>query len=105
MRNPKACKECGKPLGWNRKGDFCAPACKSAYHNRRAKLGALALDVLLLHRKYPDRTANFPERLELLLAKIEADEKTAGRSSTSRTLRDVLYDAELPRTDVVVDFI
>ncbi len=94
----RPCLECSKPLNRHGKGDFCTPACKAKFHNRRTREGALIRDVLLLHRKLPDQTKDFPARLELLLKRIEATDKAVNRRRSTRALMDVQYDSDFPRT-------
>lgn len=98
--NAKTCYECNAPL--KRPGAFCTPAHKAAYHNRRAKRGALLLDVHDNLRKLATagkhtEAAQLDIRLGLLWRKWEAEDKAAARRSMSRSLTDVLYDDELPR--------
>lgn len=96
----RPCAECNKPLKRHGKGDFCQPACRSAFHNRRTKRGALVLDVLLLTRRHPKDTTDWPARLEALLDKFEAEDAAAGRKRGSRTLFDVRYDPDFPHVDL-----
>lgn len=96
----RPCAECNKPLKRQGKGDFCSTACRSAFHNRRTKRGALVLDVLLLMRKHPKDTAGWDKRLDALLAGFEREDAAAGRKRGSRTLFDVRYDPDLPHVDL-----
>lgn len=89
------CYECNVRM--THAGAFCTPAHKAAFHNRRAKRGALLLDVLGLMRKYPDKTATFAARLELLWDRWEKEDEAAGRRSMTRALTDVEYDSTFPR--------
>ena len=100
---PKDCIECGKLVPSSKRArdaDFCQPACRSAFHNRRTKRGALVLDVLLLTRRHPADTKDWPKRLEALLDKFEAEDAAAGRKRGSRTLFDVRYDPDFPHVDL-----
>lgn len=90
------CYECGAKL--TTPGAFCTPTHKAAFHNRRAKRGALLLDVEVWLRKLKDgRRASLATRRDLLWLKWEAEDTAAGRRSMTRALEDVQYDNELPR--------
>lgn len=95
----KDCIECGKtnPKGKRDKMvEFCSTACRSAFHNRRMKRGALVLDVVMLMRSAPKETAEWPVRLDLLLSRFEEEDKAAGRPRSTRRLFDVRYDTDFP---------
>lgn len=88
----RPCLECRKPLDRRGKGDFCGNACKAAFHNRRAKRGALVYDAEALMRAHPDKAGTIRERLDIQWDTWRREDEAAGRLRTTRRLSDVLID-------------
>lgn len=97
------CIECQKPYDANRgrKSDFCAPACKAAFHNRRARRGAILYDAMVLQRAGLDGTTFDPvrwgKRIDKMVAGWVAEDLAAGRKRTTLRVHDASYS--LPSLD------
>lgn len=93
------CRECGNPVGASvrpRAGQsFCDPKCRKAFHNRRAKIGAVMYDLVMCWRHERDLAQE--KGVQTMLSRLasrchyEDLEERDGRKSW-RDLKDVLAD-------------
>ena len=86
MTKAATCRECGAPLKAQRNGaEFCSAACRTAFHNRRARRGADFYDVVMCWRF--DRAGATAAGAMTLLSRMAAafkaddDREHAGRKS------------------------
>lgn len=89
--NYSKCLECqGEAKG----KQFCSAICRSSFHNRRTKRGALVYDVMMIALADPEAFAqgNFKARLQVQLTAWRAEDTAAGRLRTWSLSREVGYD-------------
>lgn len=89
-RSTSSCAECGKEA----KGkEFCSAACRSAWHNRRTRRGALLYDLAMIELVEPELfvPANMAVRRAAQLKAWRAEDEKAGRKRTYQRANKVAY--------------
>jgi hypothetical protein len=86
MSKPRCCAECGQEFTSIRRwAEFCSPACRSAFNNRRNVRGAQVYDLLMALRYERDEATRLGVWTDLtrLAAhyKLQDERERAGRKS------------------------
>jgi hypothetical protein len=92
------CIECGKTFQRHGKSDFCTPACKAKFHNRRSKRGARLYDAVMLRTSDPEKFPSFERAIELMIAEWIEEDRKAGRKRSTLSAHTVRY--KLPNPDI-----
>lgn len=89
-RRHSSCAECGKAADGK---EFCGAKCRSAWHNRRTKRGALLYDLAMI--ELVDRDSfnkyNMGGRRDQQIAAWHAEDEAAGRKRTWARPTTVTY--------------
>lgn len=79
----RKCQECGEAFrAWHSDASFCSAAHRTAFHNRAAKRGKVAIPIMLAWRgkRGQGATAKYAfEQMSALADKWNAEDRAAGR--------------------------
>lgn len=89
-RRHSTCAECGKQAEGK---EFCSAKCRSAWHNRRTKRGAVLYDLAMIELVDRDgfNKYNLATRRAAQLAAWQAEDEKAGRKRTWARPTTVTY--------------